>query len=280
MLRRIALVVAAVVAAVPFVAGRADAATGSAYNSPAEAGYAASGGHLIYAGAHITFPNASLFARELGRVEFGVQLWNASIVVDVGAVACTDTTCKPGGTPVVRAYYPVFRVFNRKTGALICSAALGNCPSPSALHWAHASFRPGTKVDITLGDDSPFDGMVDASVGSADYVAWPLNAGVTFTQARVVAEFGAAPFKPVPFTAPARAVRLATFFEPPGPPFEAEVANSAEKTACLGGKSVFGTFFTLHYLRLTKTGGPTHVRATAGALSGGGCNFSVYLEPV
>lgn len=276
MLRRIALVVAAVVAGVPFFAGRAYAATGPAYNSRAEAGYAVGGGRLIYVGAHVTLPNASVFARELGMVEFGVQLWNDSTVVDVGAAACTDTTCQPGGKPVVRDYHPVLRVFNRKTGALICSAALGNCPNPSPLDWAHASFRPGSSVDITLNDLFPFFGSIDAGVGSAGYTAWPLDNGVTFSQARIVTEFGATPFKPVPFRAPVRALRLATFFEAPGPPFEAELANTAGKSACLGNSA-----FTRHYLRLTKTGGATHVRVTPGGLSGDeACNFSVYLEPV
>ena len=108
-------------------------ATGSAYDSPAQAGYAVTGSHFVGVGAHITLPNASLFARELGMVEFGVQLWGNSTVVDVGVVACTDYSCKPGGKPVVRDYRPIFRIFSRKTGAPICSAALGNCPSPSSV---------------------------------------------------------------------------------------------------------------------------------------------------
>jgi hypothetical protein len=277
MFRRSLLVLVAAIAAVPLAAGSADAAgTGASYNSPAQAGYAATGAHFIYAGAHITLPNASRFARELGTVQFGVQLWNGSTVIDVGAVACTDSTCKPGGKPEVRDYHPVLRVFSRKTGALICSAAHGNCGSPSSSGWAHASFRPGTSIDITVSYPRPFTGMVDGQVGSADYIAWPISPGVTFSQARIAATFGPTPFVAAPFRAPARAMRLATFFEPPGPPYEAELANSAGTSACLGKPPVF----TRHYLRLTKDGGATHVRATAGALSGGdGCNFSVYLEP-
>jgi hypothetical protein len=109
-------------------------------------------------------PDASRFAGELGTVEFGVELWNGSTVIDIGATACTDSSCKPGGKPQVRDYKPVL----------------------------------------------------------------------------------------------------------------AELADSAGASACLGNPPVF----TRHYLRLTKTGGATHVRATAGTLSGGdACNFSVYLEP-
>jgi hypothetical protein len=277
MVRRVVLVLVAVIAAVSLVAGRAAAAgSGSAYNSPAQAGYAATGGHFVYAGAHIVLPDASRFARELGTVEFGVQLWNGSTVIDVGAMACTDSSCKPGGKPEVRDYKPVLRVFSRKTGALVCSAARGNCPSPSSSGWSHASFRPGTSLDITLSYPVPHQGLIGAQVGSAGYSAWPLSVGATFSQARIAVTFGSTPFAAAPFRAPARAMRLATFFEPAGPPYEAELADSAGASACLGNPPVF----TRHYLRLTKTGGATHVRATAGPLSGGdACNFSVYLEP-
>jgi hypothetical protein len=81
------------------------------------------------------------------------------------------------------------------------------------------------------------------------------------------------PFGAAPFRAPARAVRLVNFFELPEPPSEAEIATPSA-SACLGGPG-----FTRHYLRLTKAGAATHVRATPGGLSGGGCDFSVYLEP-
>jgi hypothetical protein len=248
------LVVVAVIAGLSLAAGPAGAApSGGYYYSPAEAGYAATGARLLYAGAHITLPNASRFASELGSVQFGDQLWNGSTVIDFGVVACTDTTCKPGGKPVVRDYRPVLRVFSRKTGKLICSAALGNCPNSSSSGWSHASFRPGTSVDITLVFFSLY-GSVDAQVGGAQYDADPLSSGVTFSQARIAAEFGPTPFAAAPFRAPARAIRLATFFEPPGPPFEAEIAaqgRTQEITACLDGPSVFGSFFTLHGLALT-----------------------------
>jgi hypothetical protein len=277
MVRRVLLVVVAVIAAVSLTAGRAAAAgTGSAYNSPAQAGYAATGANFDYAGAHIVLPNASRFAGELGTVEFGVELWNSSTVIDVGAMACTDSTCKPGGKPEVRDYTPLLRVYNRKTGKLICSAAAGNCPGRSSSGWSHASFRPGTSVDITLSYPAPHQGFIDAQVGSADYSSFPIAAGTTFSQAEIVATFGATPFAVAPFREPARAMQLATFFEPAGPPYEAELADSAGKSACLGNPPIF----TRHYLRLTKTGGATHVRATAGTLSGkDACNFTVSLEP-
>jgi hypothetical protein len=111
-------------------------------------------------------------------------------------------------------------------------------------------------------------------VGNAQYITFLFTSTVTFSAAEIGAEFGATPFTAAPFSPPARAVRLVNFFELPGPPFEAEIATT-NRSACLGGSG-----FTRHYLRLTKNGTATHVRATPGGLSGGGCNFSVYLEPL
>jgi len=282
MLKRMVLVAAAVIAALSLVAGPASARTGPGYYSSAQVGYAVTGAEFSYAGAHVTLPDASRFSRELGMVEFGAQLWNSSTVIDVGAVACTDSTCKPGGKPVVRYYRPVLRIFSRKTGKLICSAALGNCGNPSSMDWAHASFRPGTSIDIDVVFETVY-GTVTAFVGSAFYDAWPLPAGMTFGQARIAADFGPTPLAAAPFRAPARPVKLATFFEGPGPEFEAEVAASNKPwSACIGAP-----VFTRHVLVLTKAGAATHVRARPGGLSGypggvsgGGCNFSVFLEPL
>jgi hypothetical protein len=274
------LVAAVAAAALSLVAGPASAAhAGAAYYSPAAGGYAATGADFLGASAHITLPNASRFAAELGTVQFGDQMWNGSTVIDFGVVACTDTTCKPGGKPVVRDYRPVLRVFSRKTGKLICSAALGNCPASSSSGWAHASFRPGTSVYIGL---SSVDGLVQAQVGGASYDAFPVSPSATFSQVRIAAEFGPTPFAAAPFRAPARAIRLATFFEPPGPPFEGEIGAQGRTqimTACLDGPSIWGSFFTLHGLALTKAGAATHVRARPGGFSGGGCDFSIFLQP-
>jgi hypothetical protein len=277
MLRRIAFAGAVVATAVALMAGTAEAVPGSNYYSSAQAGYAATTGNVRYVGAHITLPNASAFARELGTLEFGVELWNNSTVVDLGVVACTDNTCKPGGKPEGRYYWPVFRVYSKKTGTLICSAALRNCPDSWPTHWAHTAFRPGTSLDITLSYISQ-EGLLDASIAfnttAIDYDTFALGS-VSFSQARIAAEFGSTPFAPAPFNAPARAIKLGTFFEPPGPPYEAELAVYNGHSSCLGG-----SWFTRHTLLLTKSGTGTHVRSRPGGLSGaGGCDFSVFLEP-
>jgi hypothetical protein len=278
MLRRIAVAGAVVATAVALMAGTAEAGTGSNYYAPAQAGYAATVGNLTYVGAHVTLPNASAFARELGTLDFGVGLWSGSTVVDLGVVACTDNTCKPGGKPQGRYYWPVFRIYSKKTGKLICSAALGNCPSSFPDHWAHTAFRPGTSLDITLSY-SPAAGALFPEIATnktdINYDTFALGSGASFGQVRIAAEFGATPLAPAPFNAPPKAVKLGTFFEPPGPPYEAELATYNGRSACLGA-----SWFTRHALLLTKSGTGTHVRARPGGLSGtGGCDFSVYLEP-
>jgi len=119
-------------------------------------------------------------------------------------------------------------------------------------------------------------GYTEGLIGNAEYASYSQRPAPTFSQARIAATFGPAPFAAAPFRAPAHAMRPATFFEPPGPPFEAELVDSAGASACLGNPPIF----TRHYLRLTKNGRATHVRATAGGLFGNAaCDFSVYLEP-
>lgn len=53
---------------------------------------AATGGHFVYAGAHIVLPDASRLARELGTVKFGVQPagppYAAELADSAGASAC------------------------------------------------------------------------------------------------------------------------------------------------------------------------------------------------
>lgn len=283
MLRRIAFAGAVVATAVALVAGPAEAGTGTNYFSPAQAGYAATAGNVSYVGAHITLPNASAFARELGTLEFGVELWNNSTVVDLGVVACTDNTCKPGGKPEGRYYWPVFRVFSKKTGKLICSAALRNCPDSDPQGWGHTAFRPGTSLDITLSY-STLDAILFPEIATnkatIDYDTFALGS-VSFSQARIAAEFGATPFAPASFVAPARAIRLGTFFEPAGPPYEAELASENSHGTTIHSSCLVGSWFTRHTLLLTKSGADTHVRARPGGLFGdNGCDFSVFLEPV
>jgi hypothetical protein len=277
MLRRLlVLVVVAVGTAAVMTAGSADANAGHWYYSPGQAGYAITGAHFKVAEVHVTLPYASHYAQELGQVGFGVQLWSTATVIDLRVSACTDYTCKPGGTPVNRGYRPVLRVFSRATGSLICSTRNNTCPhTPSS--WSSRLFSPGRSVDISLFYDHT-NGFLDAGVdgGSTyvDYTGYSPGAGVTFGQARIGAEFGIGPWSTVPFRHPSSQVKLAKFWEPSTAPYEAELATNGGSSGCIAG------WWTRHKINMTMTGTSSGtVEARPGNLWNNGCDFNVYLEP-
>jgi hypothetical protein len=76
MLRRIAALLAGASTAVLMVTGSAAASTGSAYYSADQAGYVATGAKFKFAGGTVRLPDASHYARELGRVGVSIQLWD------------------------------------------------------------------------------------------------------------------------------------------------------------------------------------------------------------
>ncbi len=59
-----------------WVTGSAAASTGSAYYSADQAGYVATGAKFKFAGGTVRLPDASHYARELGRVGVSIQLWD------------------------------------------------------------------------------------------------------------------------------------------------------------------------------------------------------------
>lgn len=174
----------------------------------------------------------------------------------------------------------VLRIYNTRTGRLICSAALGNCADSFPSGWGHIAFRPGTSLDITLSYSSAAGTLfpdIATSTTDINYDTFALGSGASFGQVRIAAEVSSTPFAAAPFNAPAAAVRLGTFFEPPGPPYEAELAGDNGRSGCVGA-----SWFTRHPLLLTKSGTATHVRARPGGIYGddSGCDFSVFLEPL
>lgn len=276
MFRRLALPVALIGAVMLTATGIAAASTGPAYYSQGQAGYAATGAHFKVAEVHVTLPKASRYARELGQVGLGVQLWSAATVLDLRLAACTDKMCKPGGTPVTRWYRPVLRVFSRSTGSLICSTRNHTCPHvPSS--WTNSRIAPGKSVDISLAYE-PDSGGVDASVeagrSGAGYDNYFLDPGLVFSQARIGAEFGPNPWGTVAFHHPSRQLRLATFWESATVPFEAELATYSGSSGC------FASWWRRHTLKMTSTGTSSgRMRAHAGSLWNHGCDFRVYLNP-
>ena len=276
MFRRLAFSVALTGAVLVAVTGTAAASTGRVYHSRGQAGYAATGARFKVAEVRVTLPDASHFARELGQVGFSVQLWSAATVLDLRLAACTDRTCKPGGTPVTRKYRPVLRVFSRRTGALICSTRNRTCPHvPSS--WTRSRLAPGRSVDISLAYE-PGVGGVDASVeagrSGAGYDNYFLDPGLVFSQARIGAELGPSPWSTVPFRHPSRQLRLATFWESATVPFEAELATYSGSSGC------FASWWRRHPLKMTSNGTSSgRVQAHPGSLWNHGCDFRVYLKP-
>lgn len=276
MLRRIAVVVATIGAAMVLATETAAASTGGAYFSPDQAGYVVTGAHFKVAEVHVTLPYASRFARELGRVGLGVQLWSNATVIDLRVSACTDYTCKPGGTPVIRKYRPVLRVFSRSTGSLICSTLNDTCPDiPSS--WKNARFAPGKSVDISLVYEPTTGGIdagADAGNGGVGYWNYYLDPGLVFNRARIGAEFGLTPWSTVPFRHPSSQMRLAKFWEPSTAPYEAEFATYGGSSGCVAG------WWTRHKVKMTSNGTSSgRLEARPGGLWNNGCDFRVYLEP-
>ncbi len=270
--RRMALLLAGIGLVVALPAGPASAGTGSAIYSPEQAGYAATGAHFKEVEVNVKLPYASRFAGQVGLLRLSVQLWTAYSVADLGVFACTDYTCRPGGTPVTRRYRLALKVFSRSTGALICSTISTTCPGvPSS--WNRARISPGNTASLSLFYE-PSTGFLDAQVNNYDYPNYSPGAGVVFNQARIGAEFGSTPWSTVPFRHPATEKRVATFGVPPGPPYEAELVTYSEHASCLI------SWWTRHRVKMTSNGTSSKpVEARPHGLWNNGCNFSVFLEP-
>lgn len=272
MLRRAALLLIAAGLGVTMTAGNAAASTGPAYYSRDQAGYVATGAHFKEVGVHAWLPDASRFSRWIGRLGFSVQMWTTKLVIDLGIYTCTDSTCRPGGSPETRSYRLAFKVYNRSTHAVICSTAALTCPQvPSS--WNSARFAPGQRVDFNLFYD-PNDGFTNATAGGKGYFNYTPGEGVIVNQVRIGVELGGTPWSTVPFRAPTTETRLASLGEPVGPPYEGEIATYNGHGSCLD------SWWVRHQLEMTSDGtSGTQVEARPHGLSNFGCNFGVYLEP-
>jgi hypothetical protein len=271
MLRRIAVLLAAASTAVLMVTGSAAASTGSAYYSPDQAGYVATGANFKFVGGTVRLPDASHFSRELGHVGVSVQLWDAATVFELRLSTCTDTSCQPGGRPVSEKYQAAFREFSRSTGSLICSTTNGSCPGvPKAWTGSAARFAPGDRVSMGIFYDHT-NGFTDIQVNNLDYANLFPSAGLVFSQARIGAEFGTTPWSKVAYHAPASETWLLTFAQSPR---KAEIATYSGHSTCL-------TSWWVHHKVRTTSDGTSGTRIEAGPhdLHNLGCNFAVYLEP-
>ncbi len=273
MIRRLAVALGAAGAAAILLAGSAAASTGPAYYAPDQAGYTATGAHFKVVEVNAWLPDASRFSREIGRLGFSLEMRTPAKVIDLTIYACTDSTCRPGGRPVTNRYRLAFKVYNRSTHAVICSSAIATptCPQVNGA-WNKARFAPGHTVGLELLYQQDA-GLMLVSVGGQRYLDYMPGAGLLINQARIGVELGGTPWSTVPFRAPARETRLASFGVPVGPPYEAEFATYQGQTSCLN------SWWARHQLEMTSNGtsGPA-VEARPHGLSNLGCNFGVYLE--
>ena len=269
MFRRLAVLLAGMCAAVFVVAGVAIANTGSVIYAPEQAGYAATGGHFKEGEFNVTLPDASKFAATVGRLSFSVQLWAPGEVVDLSVSACTDSTCTPGGVPSSQKYSLAVNVFNPTTHALICSTTNKTCTGVPA-SWNNARLSPGQTAGLALFYD-PTSGFVLASVNNYAYNTYYPGPGLLFDQARLGAEFGTTPWSTVTFKPPGTQQLLASIGVP---------SNMAEIVAYNGYAACFSSWWTSHQVKMTSGGtSAPPVEVTPQGLSGGGCDFSLYLEP-
>jgi len=271
MLRRITTLLAGASTAVLMVTGSAAASTGSAYYSADQAGYVATGAKFKFAGGTVRLPDASHYARELGRVGVSIQLWDTATVFELRLSTCTDTSCQPGGSPVSEMYQAAFREFSRSTGSLICSTTNGTCPGVPAAWTGHAArFAPGDRVSMGIFYD-PGSGFTDISVNNLDYDNLSPGAGLVFSQARIGAEFGTTPWSQVTYHAPRSETWLLTF---------AQSARKAEIATYSGHGSCLTSWWVHHKVRTTSDGtSGTRTEAQPHNLHNYGCDFAVYLGP-
>ena len=285
-LRRLAtgLAAAGVMLAIP-AGGSALAGVRTGRVPSGDAGYVVSGVHFDTVETWVKLPNASRFAAEIGFLGVSVQLWTSRTVLDLKAVACTDSTCRPGGRPVTRYYRLEFDVYSRKTGALVCaSSAAGPLRCPDVPRsFTRARFAPGRTVMLDLAYVVPWDfvfAIVEDQLNGANY-NYPVTAGTVpakptkyFRQARVAVELGNSPWAPVHFHAPRAAVRLVSFDRPVPPPYAAEIA------ALSGRSGGFVQKWWRHYaVAATVAGSALRTAARPGPLWDAGYGFTVYLRP-
>jgi hypothetical protein len=271
MFRRLAVALTAAAAAVTMVAGSAAASTGPAYYAPDQAGYSVTGAYFKVVEVNAWLPDASRYSREIGRLGFSLEMLTRSRVIDLTIYACTDATCRPGGRPVTNRYRLAFKVYSRSTHALMCSTAASTCPGVPR-SWNNARFRPGRRVGLDLLYHPEYGGM-EAGAGDHAYIGYVPGQGVLINQARIGVELGSTPWTTIPFRAPSRELRLASFGVPVGPPYEAELATYQGHSGCLN------SWWARHQLEMTSDGtsGPA-AEARPHGLSNLGCDFGVYLE--
>jgi hypothetical protein len=268
-LARAGAVLAASAALIALSSPLALASSGPRMYSADQVGYAATGAQFTGAEIGLRLPAASQFAAEAGEVAVSLQLWGRHSVVDLTLEACTDSTCKAGGTPESLRYRLNISVYSRSTQALICSttasSASQRCDN-GFTGWNSARFKPGTSVLLSLD----YNDAGPVILGGANQLnaAVPVNPIGTVTQARIVMQFGATPFSQALYHRPGKTVLLATLGT-----FSSELNLASGRTAYIGS-----SLFTRHEITMTRTGAAAPGEATASGVYDSGAYFRVDLD--
>jgi hypothetical protein len=268
-LARAGVVLAVSAALIALSSPLALASSGPRMYSADQVGYAATGAQFTGAEIGIRLPAASQYAAEAGEVAVSLQLWGRHSVVDLTLEACTDKTCKPGGTPESLRYRLNISVYSRHTQALICSTTASSssqrCDN-GFTGWNGARFKPGTSVLLSL--DYNDAGPVILGGANQFNAAVPVNPIGTVTQARIVMQFGATPFSQALYHRPSKTLLLATLGT-----FSSELNLANSRTAYIGS-----SLFTRHDIIMTRTGAAAPGEAAASGVYDSGAYFRVYLD--
>ena len=261
-LARAATLAGAAALAVTGLVGTASAATGATVATVEQAGYAATGAQFDNVQTSVYLRKPAQYASEVGGYGLSVQLWAANQLMVLGV--SDSTSASP--------FSPAAAVFNPATKTLTCSTAgsgAQECPGTPA-NWTNGSVNYPAADTVTLQVSfSKSLGTVhfvvrDDTTGTSSGFTYDVGTSVSFTQARVGAEFGATPWSTPTYNPPAAAVKLAAF-------------TGTSLTSYTGHTATLLSWWTASQVQMTGPG--SVVEAAPSGLDSTGADFSVDLEP-
>lgn len=261
-LARAGTLAGAAVLAVTSLVGTASAATGSTVATVEQAGYAATGAQFSSVQTSVYLRKPAQYASEVAGYGLSVQLWAANQLMVLGV--SDGTAASP--------FSPAAAVFNPTTRTLTCSTAgsgAQECPGTPA-NWTNGSisYPAGDTVTVRVSYNKSL-GTVhfvvrDDTAATSSGFTYDVGTSVSFTQARVGAEFGATPWSTPTYNPPTAAVKLAAF-------------TGTSLTSYSGHTASLLSWWTASRVKMTGPG--SVVEAAPSGLNSTGANFSVDLEP-
>jgi hypothetical protein len=197
---------AAAIATSLIMAGTASASTGTTEISPEQAGYTATGAQFKTISAAVFLRQPGRYSGEVASVGQSVQLWSSGLVAVVGFSASTSGS----------DYTPYAKIFDARSHQLLAS-------NPNA-EWCDATDNCGPTIgSLGFGVTVQFELSYDQKTGDVTFRAYPdegheaflasytAGTGVSFTQARVGAEFSGDPWTAPSYTPPAKWTKIAVY---------------------------------------------------------------------